>query len=73
MRCRGKGVSIDTPITTKQWQRRALKAEAELEIIHQLRAHEGQQEMAMARELARFRVSAREVQEATEWALGFQS
>jgi hypothetical protein len=62
----------DRTLTARQWQRRALKAEVELALLHELRQYEGKQEMAMARELARFRVAAREVYEATQWALGGQ-
>jgi hypothetical protein len=74
MSCGGKGMTEqDRPLTAKQWQRRALKAEAELELVHELRKNDAKQEMAMARELAMLRVAAHEVYEVTQWALGSQS
>ena len=38
--------------TAKQWERRALKAESELEIIRRMRAMDAKRELDMARELA---------------------
>jgi hypothetical protein len=56
--------------TIKQWKRRALAAEQELDIVQKMRAFDATQEMAMARENAALRVALREVQDATNWAYG---
>ena len=56
--------------TLKQWKRRALSAEQELETIRKMRAFDAAQEMKMARENATLRVALREVQDATNWAYG---
>ena len=56
--------------TLKQWKRRALKAEEELEIIQGMRQFDAKREMDMARELAVARVALREVQEVSNWAYG---
>ena len=56
--------------TIKQWKRRALKAEEELEIIQGMRQFDAKREMDMARELAVARVALREVQEVSNWAYG---
>ena len=57
-------------LTLKQWQRRALKAEEELDTIKGMRQFDAKREMDLARENAAFRVALREVQEATNWAYG---
>ena len=57
------------PPTLKQWQRRALKAEAELESIQQIRRAEHQWEMRNHRERAVFKVALQETQEVIAWAL----
>ena len=59
-----------TEPTLKQWKRRALKAEEELEIIQGMRQFDAKREMDMARELAVARVALREVQEVSNWAYG---
>ena len=59
-----------TEPTLKQWKRRALSAEQELETIRKMRACDAAQEMKMARENATLRVALREVQDATNWAYG---
>jgi hypothetical protein len=59
-----------TEPTLKQWKRRALKAEAEIEIIRKMRAFDVKREMDMARENAVLRVAQREIQEASNWAYG---
>ena len=56
--------------TLKQWKRRALSAEQELETIRKMRAFDAAQEMKMARENATLRVALREVQDATNWSYG---
>ena len=56
--------------TIKQWKRRALKAEEELEIIQGMRQFDANREMDMARELAVARVALREIQEVSNWAYG---
>jgi hypothetical protein len=56
--------------TLKQWKRRAEKAEAELEIIHRLRAFDAKQEIDMSRENAALRVAIRDIQDTTNWAYG---
>lgn len=61
---------MSTALTSKQWQRRALKAEAELETIHRLHAFNAKSELQLARENAALRVALREIQEVTNWAYG---
>ena len=58
-----------TTTTAKQWQRRALKAEAELEILHRVRQTDATMEMQMARQLAMCKVALSEAQDAIAWAL----
>lgn len=58
-----------TPPTLKQWQRRALKAEAENEIIQRCRQVTAGMEMQMASELAMCKVALKEAQDAINWAL----
>ena len=58
-----------TEPTLKQWKRRALKAEAENEIIQKIRQTENHSEMQMARELAMCKVALKEAQDAINWAL----
>lgn len=55
--------------TLKQWQRRALKAEAELESIRRIRQHEHEWELTHHRELAVYKVALKEAMEALQWAL----
>jgi hypothetical protein len=45
--------------TAKQWERRALKAESELEIIRRMRAMDAKRELDMARELATLNAEVR--------------
>ena len=59
--------------TAKQWERRALKAEAELEIIQRMRALDAKRELDMARELATLNVAMKEVRDASNWAIGAMS
>jgi hypothetical protein len=59
-----------TEPTLKQWKRRALKAESEIEIIRKMRSFDAKREMDMAREIASLRVALREIQEASNWAYG---
>ena len=59
-----------TEPTLKQWKRRALKAEQELDIITSMRKFDASREMQMASENAALRVALREVQDATNWAYG---
>lgn len=54
--------------TLKQWKRRALAAEGELEIVRGMRSFDAEREMSMARENAALRVALREIQEASNWA-----
>lgn len=56
--------------TIKQWKRRALAAEEELDIVSGMRSFDAEREMRMARENATLRVALREVQDATNWAYG---
>jgi len=55
--------------TAKQWQRRALKAETELETLHWIRQTDGKREMDMASQLAMCKVALKEAQDAIAWAL----
>ena len=59
--------------TIKQWKRRALAAEDELEIVRRMRSFDADREMCMARENAVLRVALREVQDASNWAYGMVS
>lgn len=59
-----------TEPTLKQWKRRALSAEEELEIVHKMRAFDSVQELKMARENATLRVALREIQGSSNWAYG---
>lgn len=60
-------------LTLKQWQRRALKAEAELESLRDIRRFEHQWEMARHRELAKLKVAAKEAIEALQWGVELQT
>lgn len=55
--------------TLKQMQRRALKAEAELESIQRIRKFEHEWELTHHRELAVYKVALKEAMEALQWAL----
>jgi len=59
--------------TAKQWERRARKAESELEIIRRMRAMDAKRELDMARELATLNVAMKEVRDASNWAIGAMS
>ena len=56
-------------LSLKQMQRRALKAEAELESIRRIRQHEHEWELTHHRELAVYKVALKEAMEALQWAL----
>lgn len=58
-----------TEPTAKQWKRRALKAEAELESLRKIRKFEHEMELKMHREVSAYKVALKEAQEAIEWAL----
>ena len=55
--------------TIKQMQRRALKAEAELESIQRIRKFEHGLELTHHRELAVYKVALKEAMDALQWAL----
>ena len=55
--------------TLKQWKRRALQAEQQVEFLQGVRAIEADQEMRQFRELAALRVALKEAQEVINWAL----
>lgn len=59
--------------TLKQWKRRALQAEQQVEFLQQVRAHEASNEMRQFRELAALRVALKEAQEVIAWALEQQT
>ena len=59
----------DKRLTLKQWQRRALKAEAELESIRNIRVFEHSLEMRAHHQISAYRVALKEAQEAIAWAL----
>lgn len=59
--------------TLKQWKRRALQAEQQVEFLQQVRAHEASNEMRQFRELAAMRVALKEAQEVIAWALEQQT
>ena len=50
--------------TAKQWKRRALKAEQQVEFLQRIRANETAMEMQMVHELAAARVALREIEDA---------
>ena len=56
-------------LSLKQMQRRALKAEAELESIQCIRKFEHGLELTHHRELAVYKVALKEAMEALQWAL----
>lgn len=58
-----------TTTTPKQWQRRAIKAEAQLDFIQQMRSFDSKREMDMARQLAMCKTALKEAREAITWAL----
>ena len=55
--------------TAKQWKRRALQAEQQVEFLQGVRASEADQEKRQFRELAALRVALKEAQEILNWAL----
>lgn len=59
--------------TLKQWKRRALQAEQQVEFLQGLRAREAYDEMRQYRELAALRVALKEAQEIIQWALEQQT
>ena len=54
--------------TLKQWKRRALQAEQQVEFLQGVRAAETEKEMRQFRELAALRVALKEAQEIIQWA-----
>jgi hypothetical protein len=61
---------VTRELTAKQWERRALTAEQELETIRTMRKQDSERDLTMARENAALRVALREIQEASNWAYG---
>ena len=59
--------------TAKQWKRRALQAEQQVEFLQGVRASEAGKEMRQFRELAVLRVALKEAQEVINWALEQQT
>ena len=59
--------------TARQWKRRALQAEQQVEFLQGVRASEAGKEMRQFRELAALRVALKEVQEIINWALEQQT
>ena len=59
--------------TAKQWKRRALQAEQQVEFLQGVRASEAGKEMRQFRELAALRVALKEAQEIINWALEQQT
>lgn len=59
--------------TLKQWKRRALQSEQQVEFLQGVRAMESAQEMRQFRELAALRVALKEAQEIIQWALEQQT
>ena len=53
-----------TEPTLKQWKRRALQAEQQVELLQRIRANETAVEMQMVHELAAARVALREIEDA---------
>ena len=59
--------------TLKQWKRRALQAEQQVECLQEVRAREAATEIRQYRELAALRVALKEAQEVIKWALEQQT
>ena len=59
-----------TEPTLKQWKRRALKAEAELESIRKIRALEHQNELPNHRKNAAMKVALDEMKDTLDWVKG---
>lgn len=59
--------------TAKQWKRRALHAEQQVELLQNARAMEPAKEMRHFREIAALRVAVKEAQEALSWAMEQQT
>ena len=59
--------------TLKQWKRRALQAEQQVEFLQEVRAREAATEIRQYREMAALRVALKEAQEAINWALEQQT
>ena len=59
--------------TARQWKRRALQAEQQVEFLQRVRAMEADQEIRQYRELAALRVALKEAQEVINWALEQQT
>ena len=59
--------------TLKQWKRRALQAEQQVEFLQEARALGSTNEMRQYRELAALRVALKEAQEVINWALEQQT
>jgi len=62
-------MTTEKQLSLKQMQRRALKAEAELESIQRIRKFEHGLELTHHRELAVYKVALKEAMEALQWAL----
>ena len=62
-----------TEPTLKQWKRRALQAEQQVEFLQATRARETDTEMRTFRELAALRVALQEAREVITWALEQQT
>lgn len=54
--------------TLKQWKRRALQAEQQVEFLQGVRAREAETEMRQFRDLVALRVALKEAQEIINWA-----
>ena len=59
--------------TLKQWKRRALQAEQQVEFLQEVREMEAAMEIRQYRELAALRVALKEAQEVINWALEQQT
>ena len=58
----------DKEPTLKEWKRRALKAEAQVEFLQNARSLDAQQELTAARERAAQKVALDEIREVLQWA-----
>jgi hypothetical protein len=54
--------------TAKQWKRRALQAEQQVEFLQQCRTREAAGEIVQFRQIAALRVALQEAREIIEWA-----
>lgn len=58
----------DKEPTVKQWKRRALAAEKQVEFLQRVRGMESEKELRQYREIAALQVALNEINDAAQWA-----